>query len=46
MLALNKARDLVQEKRAEATTGATKVGALRENRLRDAEYIRQEAHRN
>jgi len=40
MMALNRARDLVQEKRAEATTGASKVEKLRELRIRDAAAIR------
>lgn len=40
MMALNRARDMVQEKRAEAISGASKVEKLKEMRLRDAAAIR------
>lgn len=46
MLALNRARDLVQEKRAEAASGASKTEQLREQRLKEAATIRIEAHRH
>lgn len=46
MLALNRARDLVQEKRAEALSGASKTEQLREKRVTDAATIRLEAHRH
>jgi hypothetical protein len=46
VIALNRARDLVQEKRAEAAVGAAKAEQHREQRIRDAAAIRQETKRN
>ena len=46
MLALNRARDLVQERRVEATSGASKTLMVREQKMREADAIRQEAHRH
>ena len=46
VIALSRARGLVQEKRAEAAVGAAKAEQLREQRMRDAAAIRQETKRN
>ena len=45
-VALNRARDLVQEKRAEATIAAAKAEELKGQRMKDAAAIRLEANKN
>ena len=46
MIALEKARDIVHEIRADALTSLSKQRELREQRSKDASAIRMEANKN
>ena len=46
IIALNKARDLVDEMRADAFTSITKKQELKEQRLKDAMAIKYETFKN